>query len=642
MIPTLGYYSLIISAAFSLCSFLIVIFGIRFKSHTLVRSSKIGLLISFIFVTLTSSALLYALLNRDFRLEYVYEHSSRALSLLYTISAFWAGQKGSLLFWAWLMALFNFVLILSNRKDDIEFFPYVVSIISFIQFFFLFLLVRAANPFTKMSFVPSDGYGLNPLLQNPGMIWHPPTLFIGYVGYTIPFAFAIAALISKKLDNEWLKNIRRWSLFSWFFLSVGILLGAQWAYVELGWGGYWAWDPIENASLMPWLVGTAFLHSAIISEKKEMLKTWNLVLIILTFTLCIFGTFLTRSGVLSSVHAFGETGVGKYFIGFIAVCLTGSFLLLIIRRSYLKSQNSLKSIVSNESLILFNNFILVAIFFVTFFGTMFPVFSEIFTGTQLTVSQSYFNKVSIPLGLILLGLMAVCPLISSVKKILLPGIVSSISLVVFYIIGVRKIAAIISFTFIVFVVMTTIAEFYNGMSVRHRNSGENFFRAFFTMLWRNKRRYGGYIVHIGIVLMYIGMTGIGAYSIEENKTLRLGETLEIGRYKLVYDDFQSIHSDVKEVYCALLTVYKNDKPLFRMRPEKNFYPNYEQPTTEVAIASNLLEDLYVILGSYNPDSGTANFKVFVNPLVIWMWLGGIVIFVGTAIAFWPDKRQCQM
>ncbi|MFH1287784.1 MAG: cytochrome c-type biogenesis CcmF C-terminal domain-containing protein [bacterium] len=524
----------------------------------------------------------------------------------------------------------------------------------FSQIFFLFLLIRAANPFTKvidsvtgMSFVPLDGYGLNPLLQNPGMIWHPPTLFIGYVGYTIPFAFAIAALISKKLDAEWIKNIRRWSLFSWFFLSVGILLGAQWAYVELGWGGYWAWDPIENASLMPWLVGTAFLHSAIIYERKGMLKAWNLILIILTFILCVFGTFLTRSGVLSSVHAFGETGVGPYFIGFISVCLTGSFLLLIIRKNHLKSVNEMESMVSKEGMFLFNTFVLVSIFFVTFFGTMFPVFSEIFTGTQLTVGQSYFNKVSIPLGIILLILMAVCPLIpwgkasprNFKKNFSLPVIVSGISSVVFYIMGIRKIIALIPFTFIVFVIMTIFMEFYKGTTARRRNTGKNYFTSFFTLIWKNKRKYGGYIVHIGIVLMYIGMTGIGAYSIEKDKTLRLGESFEIGKYKLVYDDFQNIPSDTKEVYRALLTIYKDNKPLFRMRPEKNFYPNHEQPTTEVAIASNLSEDLYIILGGYNPDTGTASFKVFINPLVIWMWLGGIVIFIGTAIAFWPDKKS---
>ncbi|MDD5771850.1 MAG: heme lyase CcmF/NrfE family subunit [bacterium] len=655
MITTIGYYSLIISAVFALYTFIAVIFGIKFKSYSLVESSKNGLLVSFIFVSITSFALLYSLLNRDFSIEYVYEHTSRTLSLLYTISAFWAGQKGSLLFWAWIMALFNAVLILTKRKKEIEFFPYVISIISFIQFFFLFVLVRVADPFTRVMdtttgkmFTPPDGYGLNPLLQNPGMIWHPPTLFIGYVGYTIPFAFAIAALISKKLDNEWIKDIRRWSLFSWFFLSLGILLGAQWAYVELGWGGYWAWDPIENASLMPWLVGTAFIHSAMIQEKKEMLKTWNMVLIILTFILCVFGTFLTRSGVLSSVHAFGETGVGPYFISFISLCLAGSLLLLIIRRKYLKNQNEMESMISKENMFLFNNFILFSIFFVTFWGTMFPVFSELFTGVKLTVGQSYFNKANVPLGTLLLILMAVCPLISwgktspqnFKKNFLLPVIISGISLVVFYILGNRKIIALIPSIFVVFVIMAIIVEFYRGTIIRHQNTGKNYFTSFFALIWSNKRRYGGYIVHIGIVMMFVGMIGIGAYSIEKDvENIKIGSTIEIGKYKLTYDDLQAVeHPDKQSVY-AVLTVYKNNKSIYKLRPEKGFFPNHEQPTTEVAIATTLLDDLYVILNGYNANTGNATFRVLINPLVVWMWLGGIVIFIGTTIAFCPNRKK---
>ncbi|MEW6088467.1 MAG: heme lyase CcmF/NrfE family subunit [bacterium] len=655
MIPTLGYYSLIISAIFSLYTFVIVIFGINFKSYPLVKSSKNSLIVSSVFVTLSSLLLLYSFIKRDFSIEYIYQHSNRSLSLTYTISAFWAGQKGSLLFWGWTLSLFNAVLILSNRKKDIEFFPYVISIVSFVQFFFLFVLIRVADPFSKTfdsvtgkSFVPPDGYGLNPLLQNPGMIWHPPTLFIGYVGYTIPFAFAIAALISKKLDNEWIKSIRRWSLFSWFFLSLGILLGAQWAYVELGWGGYWAWDPIENASLMPWLVGTAFLHSAMIQEKKEMLKIWNMALIILTFTLCIFGTFLTRSGVLSSVHAFGETGVGPYFISFIVLCLLGPFLLLIIRKNYLKNQNEMESMISKESMFLFNNFVLVGIFFVTFWGTMFPVFSELITGSKLTLGISYFNKVNVPLGIILLILMAICPLISwgktslqnFKKNFIFPIIVSGVLTVIFYAMGVRKIIALIPAAFIVFVIMAIFMELFRGTVVRKENTGRNYFISFFTLIWKNKRRYGGYIVHIGIVMMYVGMTGIGAYSLEKDtKGIKPGETFEIGRYKLLYEDIKYLPSNTKEIVYAQLKVYKNNKPLYRLRPEKNFFPNSEQPSTEVSIASTLLEDLYVILGGYNLNSGVASFKVLVNPLVIWMWLGGIVIFIGTVIAFWPNGKK---
>ena len=399
---------------------------------------------------------------------------------------------------------------------------------------------------------------------------------------------------------------------------------------------------------MPWLAGTAFLHSVMIQEKKEMLKTWNMVLIILTFTLCIFGTFLTRSGVLSSVHAFGETGVGVYFISFIILCLGGSIILLINRKNLLKNQNEMESMISKESMFLFNNFIFISILFVTFWGTMFPVFSELFTGTKLTVGQAYFNKANVPLGILLLILMAICPLISwgrtSIQNFnnnfLMPVIVSSISLIVFYIMGVRKIFAIIPSVFVVFVLMAIVMEFYRGTVVRHKNTGKNYFVSFFAMIWSNKRRYGGYTVHIGIVMMFIGMIGIGAYSLQKDvENVAIGKIMEVGKYKLTFDDLRTEQYPNKQIVYAVLTVYENNKPIYVLKPEKGFFPNHEQPTTEVAIASTLIDDLYVILRGYNVNTGRATFTIYLNPLVIWMWLGGIAVFFGTTIAIWPNRKK---
>ncbi|MBI4594851.1 MAG: heme lyase CcmF/NrfE family subunit [Candidatus Tectomicrobia bacterium] len=642
----LGYFSLLTAFIISIYVSIVPVIGTKKQKEELILSAEKGTEALFFLVSVASFALLYLFLIRDFQNEYVANYSNRTLSVLYTIAAFWAGQKGSLLLWSWVLALCTVIVVWQNKNKNRELMPYVISILNIIQFFFLLLMVMVTDPFERLAYMPPDGKGLNPMLQNPGMIYHPLTLYLGYVGFAVPFAFAMAALITRQLGDIWIKSTRRWTIFAWFFLTLGNLFGAQWAYVELGWGGYWAWDPVENASFMPWLVGTAFLHSVMIQEKKDMLKVWNMALIVITFLLTIFGTFITRSGLISSVHSFGQSNLGPLFLGFLFLGLLFSAGLILSRLDMLKSKNELDSFISRESSFLFNNLILIGAAFATFWGTIFPMISEAVRGIKITVGPPFFNQVNVPIALALMFLTGICPLIawrkasfSNLKKnFLIPFVVALVGLITFLALGMRHVYAVLSFFFIIFVLSTVVMEFYRGGRARKEMTGENPVKATLNLTWRNKRRYGGYIVHVGIMLMFIGFTGSSAFNVESMATLKPGESMNVKNYVIRYEGLSDAPSAHKHSVWANLRISNSGQDLGFLRPEKNFFKGQEQPTSEVAIRTTLKEDLYTILAGYDKD-GTATLKVLVNPLVMWIWIGGGVLTIGAIIAMWPDRRE---
>jgi cytochrome c-type biogenesis protein CcmF len=640
----IGSFSLALALILSAYSGLSIVFGLKTSRGEMIASAENGIKATFFCLTIASAALIYALITRDFQVAYVARYTNKTLPLMYTLTAFYAGQEGSLLFWAWLLALFGTIVLWQNREKNRNILPHVNLILICITFFFLFLMVFVTDPFKKLPTVPTDGQGLNPLLQNPGMIFHPITLFLGYVGFAVPYAFAMAALLTGQLGSTWIRSTRRWTLFAWFFLTIGNLFGAQWAYVELGWGGYWAWDPVENASFMPWLVATAYLHSVMIQEKRGMLKIWNIVLITLTFLLTIFGTFITRSGLISSVHTFGQSSLGWVFLAFLGIIIVASFNLLMRRLPQLQSKNELDSFLSRESSFLYNNLILVGIAFATFWGTIFPVISEAVRGVKITVGPPFFNKVNTPFGLALLALTGLCPLFAWRKttfknlrgNFLTPFLFSALGSIVFYVSGIRQTYPLISFTLALFVLTSIILEFSRGAKVRKKTSGEGLLKALWMTINRNKRRYGGYIVHVGVVLIFVGITG-SAFKVDKQATVKKGESFNIKSYTLRYDALSKYPTANKEVIAASLSMFNAGSRITVLNPEKNLHRGHDQPASEVAIHSTLKEDVYVVLAGHEGDIAT--FKVLVTPLVIWIWIGGIVMTLGTIFAMLPDRRK---
>jgi len=518
-----------------------------------------------------------------------------------------------------------------------------MGIIFIVLSFFFGLMVFATNPFEPTGVMVRDGNGLNPMLQNPGMVLHPPLLFLGYVGFTIPFAFAIAALLTKKMDSDWIRSTRRWTLTAWLFLTLGIVLGAKWAYVELGWGGYWAWDPVENASLMPWLTATAFLHSVMIQERRGMLKVWNMVLIILTFNLTILGTFLTRSGIMSSVHSFGVSNLGPLFLSFLALSLIVSLWLVYKRRALLKSINHLDAFLSRESSFLYNNLVLVGIAFAVFWGTIFPVLTETFRGVRVSVGPPFYNEVNVPLGLALLALTGICPLLAWRKassrnlrrNFLYPVMASLATGGMLLLIGLAQPVVVLSLSLSVFVFFSIGLEFYRGTKARIRVTGQLFPLALWNLVSRNKRRYGGYIVHIGVILIIVGITGSNAFKQESEAFMTPGDSLQIGDYTLIYRGLVDHSNNRAQIVAAEMQVEWKDRHLKTLYPSKQFFPN-QDPISEVDIRQTLKEDLYLILTGWD-KTGRANIKALINPLVVWIWVGGMVMLIGTLIVLGPQR-----
>ena len=642
----LGYFSLALALVVALFSLLSALLGARGRPE-LVAAARNGTFALLGLISVASAVLAYAFLSHDFNLEYVANYSAKGMSTFYTLAAFWAGNEGSLLFWSWVLALMAAIVLWQKPRRD--FLPYILAVVAVNQAFFLLLMLFVANPFVRLIFTPADGIGLNPLLENPGMLFHPITLLAGYAGFTIPFAFAIAHLATGQVGEEWLRPARRYTLVAWLFLGVGNLLGAWWAYVELGWGGYWAWDAVENAGLMPWLTATAFLHSAMIQKRRGMLKVWNMVLIIITFNLCLFGTFLTRSGVVSSIHTFGISSLGRLFLGFIFLSLFVSVFLLYQRLPSLKSEDKLGSLVSRESTFLINNLLLVAIAFATFLGTIYPAIYEAVRGVKVTVGPSFFNQVNGPIFLLFLLLMGICPIIgwrratprNLLRNFLIPATTAVLVLVLLIVLRVKTWYALIGFGVCAFVLATIILEWFRGVRARHRK-GENYFAAFFRLLWGNRPRYGGYIVHVGIILLALGVIGSSFYKVEAEASLNPGESFQIGKYTLTYESMNDKATANKEVVSATVQVLNGGKPAGVLTPAQTFQVNYQNPVSEVAIRSTPLEDLYIILMGWDKIGGVAAFKAFVNPLMVWMWIGGVLFILGTVIAIWPERKPAHV
>ena len=637
-----------------LLSFFVTVYGLgasavagKTGGEALAKSAGNAVLSVSFLLLVAVCCLLYELVTLDFSVRYVALNTSTDLPVIYRVTALWAGQSGSLLLWSFILSLYaSFTVVKSQRRGGD---PYVNAVLCAVAAFFLFLIAYMEKPFEPLGAAVGEGRGLNPILQNGYMAIHPLTLYVGYVGITVPFAFGIAALLGGDLGGRWIRNSRKYALFSWTFLSAGLLLGARWAYLELGWGGYWAWDPVENAAFMPWLTATAFLHSVMIQERKEMLKKWNLVLLIITFFLSIFGTFITRTGIVSSVHSFARSDIGPPFVVFMVFVLVFSFALLAWRSRDLESRERFESAVSRESAFLFNNLLFLAAAFAVFLGTIFPILSEALTGSKILVGPPYFNAVGVPIGLVLILLMGVGPLVSwgkatprnLRKSFLFPALVALAVLAALVVLGMRDVVAVVTFSICGFVASTVFLEYFRGIRVRSAR-GENPVSAFLNLVARNRRRYGGYIVHLGVVLLVVGITASSVFVTQREVVLDKGDSFSLGGYELVFRGVRRFSNDAKDGVSAELSVLRNGKSVSTMYPEKNVY-KYEgnreiNQETEVALRSTFRDDLYLILSEVG-ESGKVNIRALLNPMVNWIWAGGLVIVFGAAVTMWPNRKR---
>ncbi|MDQ6716727.1 MAG: heme lyase CcmF/NrfE family subunit [Gemmatimonadota bacterium] len=633
--------------------------GGHLRRDDLIRSGERGIYATLAMVMLASAGLWTALLTHDFSIKFVASYTSANLPKVYTITAFWAGQSGSMLFWALILSLYSALALWSNRGRNRALMPYVAGTLALILVFFLATLCFGANPFERLDWIPPDGRGMNPQLQNPGMAIHPPMLYLGYVGTSVPFAFAIAALLTRRLDAEWLSAVRRWALIAWFFNTVGIVLGMWWAYVELGWGGYWAWDPVENASLLPWLINTAFLHSIMVQEKRGMLRKWNVTLVVSAFLLSIFGTFITRSGVISSVHSFAQSPVGKWFAAFLIVAIIATAYLVATRLKDLRSRAGLESMISREAAFLYNNLIFVGIAFSVLWGTLFPIISEAVRGTKITVGPPFFNSVNIPLGLLLLLLTGIGPLIAwrraSVanlqRQFTIPCVSALAAGAILFALGVRGFAPLLSYILCALVLATIVQEFYKGTGARTKMYGERAYIAFPRLIARNRRRYGGYIVHVGIVVIFAAFAGL-AFKREFDLTFKPGDSHEVTdawghKWKFLNQGVSNYSVLNREVTAIALDVQRDGAPAGVITTEKRQHvdsrgaPTFE-PSTEVGIRGSFKQDVYVVLAGIRND-GSAEVRVTFNPLVRWVWTGGLLMAFGGIIVMWPaaERRRAQ-
>ena len=639
---TIGTYTLL--AAFIACAYAIAasVAGARRRSLRLVESGVGAFYAVTALMTLASAIIIHAFVTQDYTIRYVDRYSDSVQPLFYKLTSYWGGLDGSIMFWVFLLSVFGAIAVKTNRERQRELIPYVVAVIGAVQLFFLFVMIVHKDPFaTYLTETPVDGRGLNPLLQNPYMAIHPPSLYTGFVGMTIPFAFGMAALITGFLDDSWLRAVRRWTMFSWLFLSLGLTLGMIWAYEELGWGGFWGWDPVENAGALPWFTATAFLHSVMVQERRSMLRVWNMTLVILTFFLTIFGTFMTRSGIVQSVHAFGEDAqLTVLFSVFMVVILVFSFGWLIYRLPLLRARNELESWASREAAFLLNNWILLFAAFFILFATMFPTISEAFTGQRITVGPPFFNTWMVPIGLVLLLLTGIGPLLAW-RKSTLGNLVYQFAWPVglavataggLAAIGFRVWVSGLCFALCAFVVGTISQEFVRGAIVRRGATGTDIVTALVGLVMRSRRRYGGYVVHIGIVLMFLGFAGSG-FKLEQQVLMNPGDEVELGRFLVRYERVSETDDGQKQMITGHMTIFKDGQPAGELFPARWFFRKHEtEPTTEVAIRRSLSEDLYITLATYDLADQSAAFQITVNPLVNWIWFGFTIMALGTGIA----------
>jgi cytochrome c-type biogenesis protein CcmF len=646
--PELGRAALVVCLGLALYALVAGAYAARTRRRRLAVSAQNAILAAFGSVVVASGVLLAALLRNDFSFEYVASFTSRELPTGYTISAFWGGQEGSLLLWLLVLTAFSAAAVLLNRRTARDLIAWVVPVLALVIVFFSFMLVAVSSPFdTRVA--PLDGAGLNPSLQNPYMMAHPPFLYLGFVGLTVPFAFAIGSLLARRTDEAWIVATRRWTLAAWTFLGIGQLLGAHWAYVEVGWGGYYAWDPVENAALMPWLAATAFLHSVMIQEKRGMLKVWNVLLVLLAFSLALFGTFLTRSGVVSSIHSFTQSSIGAWFLAFICLVTVGSLALVFARLPLLKAKTRLESLVSREATFLYNNLLLVALCLTILWGVAFPILSEAVRGEQITVGAPYYNFFLLVFGLPLLLLMGIGPLVawrraslrSVGRSLAWPlGAALATGLVLLALGAGSSRAGLIAYTFSAFVLGSIVYEFARGTRARRALTGGSWLGAFNGLVARNRRRYGGYVVHASIVLLAIGVAGSSAYDTTREQRLRPGSSLAVGDYNVKYRSLSSREGPNATEVRAQLDVSRGGKSLGTLEAGKNDYRAEDQVSNEVGIRSDplRLEDLFVITDQINRD-GSVQFRMLVKPLVNLIWIAGLVFLAGALVAMWPSAAE---
>ncbi len=663
--PEFGSFSLLLALVLALYTFVVGAMALwtssrqkngtpeMARSQRLLETARRAGIASFVAVLCAAFALVWASFTNDYSVSYILHHTNRSLNSAYKFSALWSGQEGSLLLWAFLLAGYGFVLRM-RHKVDVRLTAFASTILAAIQVFFLTLLNFAAPPFAlEPGPLSPDGFGLNPLLQYPEMVIHPPMLYLGYVGFAVPFAFALGALMMRYPGEKWVAITRRWTMVTWMFLTCGIFLGAHWAYSVLGWGGYWGWDPVENASLMPWLTGTAFLHSVMMQEKRGMMKSWNVWLIFITFLLTLLGTLLTRAGLVSSVHAFAQSSIGNWFVGFMAIVLIVCLFTYFKQRDHLKSENRFESVVSREASFLFNNMILLVACITVLVGTLFPILSEYVQGTKTTMGGPYYNRVNIPIGLFLLFLTGVGPLLAwrstSLRTIrrnfILPCVAFLVALVGLIAGGIHPWAdpdswlatsfSLLAFSLAAGVVTAISSEFLRGANVVREQTGKNIIASMATLMHRNTRRYGGYLVHFGIVVMFIGIAG-GAFNQSHEQEMGFGDSTTIGPYKLVCESYTQDSNPTYDTDYALLDVYRGGKKVVQLSPEKRFYHASGQPSTVVALHSTAQADLYVIFMGRNPDTNRPIIKVFLNPLIAWIWIGVVIVVAGTCLALAPN------
>jgi cytochrome c-type biogenesis protein CcmF len=638
----IGFVSLVVAAVIMELTVVLYVLGLYRKRSDLERFGDRGVQVSFVLLTFGSIYLLYLLLTHNFNNLYVATHTNRSLPLVYVISAFWAGQEGSLLLWGWLTSLTTLIVVRKTKTVD-KFKPYVATILVIIQLFFVLTMIFASNPFERLSFTPADGQGLNPLLQDPGMVIHPPTLFVGYALIAVPFAYAMAGLITK--DEDWLNKIRTWTMASWIFLSLGIALGGWWSYHVLGWGGYWAWDPVENASLMPWLIITAFLHSVVIQEGKKGMKLWNMLLITFSFLLVIYATFLTRSGIIQSVHSFAGSAVGQYFGVFLLISTIATVSLIAKRYNWLKSRNIFEAYLSKESAFLFNNLLFTVLTLLILIGTTFPILSEWIRGYQVRVGPGYFQQTASPLSMILVFLMGICPLIAwrqasaaSLKRNLKFPLITTVATTVgLYFFGVTQLGGMIVSASIGFSLGSIIQDFYRAtdpdepMPIGERVS------TLIGAVKRNQRRYGGYIIHLSMILLIGGIAGSSIYENSSMVTLGVGESFDIGPYTIEMADIYTTQNDERQLYSVQLDVYKGGVKIFEANPSIAHFFQSESHIRYPWVKAQGLSDLYLIYESAIEGRATYTFKII--PQVTLIWIGTLVGLLGSTVAIWPIKKR---
>lgn len=626
------------------------VYGRRRNSPDWIQSGWRAAIVVTALILLAAAALITALLSNDFSYAYVAEHTNLATPWYFRISAFYSGQEGSLLYWVMVVAIFGTVVLIQNRRRYPELMPYVVATLMSVEVFFLFILVFVAGPFGRLAQPATDGAGLNPILQDPGMLIHPPMLLAGLASWSIPFAFVVAALASGRLGNEWIRATRRYALVAWCILGIGNLLGAWWSYHVLGWGGYWGWDAVENGAIMPWLVGTAYLHSVMVQERRGMLKVWNVGLLMLAFCLSIFGTFVVRSGILTSVHSFAQSSIGPFFFGFFVVVLLSCVSLVYWRMPLMQSENTIDSAFSREGAFLLNNVLFLGLVFATFWGTILPLLSAALRGQTMTVGPPFFNQVDGPIALALLLLMGVGPLLPwrranrerLAQTLIAPLAVTALAAVVLAVLGIRDPLALIGLAACAFVVATTIAEFWGGLQARRRHSGEGYPVAFGRLVRRNNRRYGGYVVHLAIVLIGLGLIGSSFYKVEEKDVLAPGQSAQVQDFTLTFQGLKQSSGPDTTTLAAPLVVSEGGHSLGTLTPTRVTHLNigegaFGQTSSGVAINTVHLKDLYIVLSDTTPG-GNASLLIFINPLVSLIWAGGPILLLGFLICFWPEVR----